>query len=205
MKLIQIFYKILCVSTMYMGQLIYTMIFKCFLTINRVRFGKGLRTFNAIPDLVISINACKVILGDYVMFNNYTDQSWNTKCKIYVREGASLTIGNHSGMNGTLIFCAERIDIGDYVNVGGGTRISDSNHHNLDWRKRRDPKTNSIAKTDSIVIEDDVFIGANCYIGKGITIGARSIIAAGSVVVNDIPPEEIWGGNPAKKIKSLSI
>lgn len=35
------------------------------------------------------------------------------------------------------------------------------------------------------------------------TIGERSIIAAGSVVVKDVPPDEVWGGNPAKFIKKI--
>ena len=54
-----------------------------------------------------------------------------------------------------------------------------------------------------VTIGNDVFIGANCYIGKGVSIGDRSIIAAGSVVVKSIPPDEIWGGNPAKFIKQI--
>lgn len=36
---------------------------------------------------------------------------------------------------------------------------------------------------------------------SGITIGKGSIIAAGSVVTKNIPRCEIWGGNPAKKLK----
>ena len=53
-----------------------------------------------------------------------------------------------------------------------------------------------------MVIEDDVFVGTSCLILKGVTIGARSVIAAGSVVTHNVPPDEIWGGNPAKFIKS---
>lgn len=37
---------------------------------------------------------------------------------------------------------------------------------------------------------------------SGITIGKGSIVAAGSVVTKDIPPCEIWGGIPAKKIRN---
>lgn len=50
-------------------------------------------------------------------------------------------------------------------------------------------------------IMDGVFIGANSIITKPLTIGENSIIAAGSVVTKNIPPNEIWGGNPAKFIK----
>lgn len=51
------------------------------------------------------------------------------------------------------------------------------------------------------VVESDVWIGHNATIVGGITIGTGSIIAAGSVVTKNIPPCEIWGGVPAKKIK----
>lgn len=51
------------------------------------------------------------------------------------------------------------------------------------------------------IIEDDVWIGTGAIIMSGITIGKGSIVAAGSVVTKNIPTCEIWGGNPAKKIK----
>lgn len=51
------------------------------------------------------------------------------------------------------------------------------------------------------IIEDDVWIGHNATIIGGVTIGKGSIIAAGSVVTKDVPPCEVWGGIPAKKIK----
>nr|WP_313477109.1 CatB-related O-acetyltransferase [Stutzerimonas kunmingensis] len=53
-------------------------------------------------------------------------------------------------------------------------------------------------------IGNGVWIGANVVILRGVTIGDRSIVAAGAVVTKDIPPYEIWGGVPAKKIRDLS-
>ncbi len=52
------------------------------------------------------------------------------------------------------------------------------------------------------IIEDDVWIGHNCTILAGITISEGSIIAAGSLVNKNVPPCEIWGGVPAKKIRN---
>lgn len=49
-----------------------------------------------------------------------------------------------------------------------------------------------------------MFIGTRCIINKGISIGKGAIIVAGSVVVKDVPAWDVWGGNPAKFIKSLS-
>ncbi|WP_118422317.1 hypothetical protein [Bacteroides intestinalis] len=58
---------------------------------------------------------------------------------------------------------------------------------------------------DPIIIEDDAFIGTRTIITKGVTIGTRSIIVVGSVVVCDVPPDEIWGGNPANFIKKCKM
>ncbi len=55
------------------------------------------------------------------------------------------------------------------------------------------------------VIEDDVWIGHNSTVLAGVTIGKGAIIAAGSLVSKDVPPCEIWGGVPAKKIKDRFI
>lgn len=51
------------------------------------------------------------------------------------------------------------------------------------------------------VIGNDVWIGANVIIPGGIHIGTGAIIAAGSVVVKDVPPYAIVGGNPARIIR----
>lgn len=74
--------------------------------------------------------------------------------------------------------------------------------HPIDYRLRR--KGLDGTKSASIVIGDDVFVGANNIILKGVNIGDRAIIGAGSVVTKNIPSDEIWAGNPIKKIKSIS-
>lgn len=50
-------------------------------------------------------------------------------------------------------------------------------------------------------IKKGAYIGANTVICKPVTIGEKAIIGASSVVTKDIPPFEIWAGNPAKFIK----
>ena len=49
-----------------------------------------------------------------------------------------------------------------------------------------------------ICIDDEVWIGAQAVILKGVHIGKGAVIAAGAVVVNDIPPDAIARGVPAK-------
>lgn len=202
-KYIRIVYKVFSVGSMLALSFFYTLFFKVFLLINGVEYGKNVKTNLAIPKLHINKNAKHVWLGNNVTFNNYTDVSWYCKSCIYVNEGASFIMGDNSGMNGVLVYCANNVEIGKFVNIGGGTRIIDTDFHNLNWQFRRDPAYNLKAKTAPIIIEDDVFIGTNCIILKGVTIGARTVIAAGSVVTKDIPSDCLAAGNPCKVIKSL--
>ena len=51
------------------------------------------------------------------------------------------------------------------------------------------------------IIGNDVWIGARCLIKGGVTIGDGAILGMGSILTHDIPPYEIWAGNPAKFIR----
>jgi UDP-2-acetamido-3-amino-2,3-dideoxy-glucuronate N-acetyltransferase len=50
------------------------------------------------------------------------------------------------------------------------------------------------------VFGDGCVVGANSTIVPGVRIGKSAVIAAGSVVFQNIPDEEFWMGNPAKKV-----
>jgi acetyltransferase-like isoleucine patch superfamily enzyme len=117
--------------------------------------------------------------------------------------GAVLEIGNNFGMTGGSIVAAERISIGDNVNVGANTTILDTDFHPLNPTERQMHPQD--AHTAPIVIEDHVFIGMNCMILKGVTIGQGSVIGAGSVVTKSIPPGVIAAGNPARVIRKLEL
>jgi len=47
-------------------------------------------------------------------------------------------------------------------------------------------------------LEDDVSVGANATILPGVTIGRGSFVAAGSIVTEDVPPETLAVGTPAR-------
>lgn len=51
------------------------------------------------------------------------------------------------------------------------------------------------------LVKKGASIGANATILAGITIGEHALIGAGSVVTKDVPPHEIWIGNPAKFLR----
>lgn len=44
-------------------------------------------------------------------------------------------------------------------------------------------------------------IGANVTLLPGIIIGEGALIGAGSVVTKDVPPNEVWVGNPARRLR----
>lgn len=53
----------------------------------------------------------------------------------------------------------------------------------------------------NVKVGENVFIGANSTIKEGIVIGNNVLIGAGSVVICDVPSNETWVGNPARRIK----
>lgn len=125
--------------------------------------------------------------------------------QIQVSKDACLSIGKMSGVSQTSICCKNSIKIGDYVNIGAGCMLLDSNCHSTYWKDHEDRYLDCLnAKSAPIVIGDYVFVGARSIIGKGVTIGNRSIISAGSVVVSDLPADCIAGGNPCKVIKFIN-
>lgn len=116
---------------------------------------------------------------------------------------ATVSIGNNVGISNALIYAWASVTIEDDVRIGGGCQIFDTDFHSISYTERilkGDKKT----KTAPVLIGKGAFIGTSCIISKGVTVGKRSIIAAGSVVSKNIPPDEIWGGNPCSYIKDAS-
>lgn len=97
---------------------------------------------------------------------------------------------------GSVVFdsvAPDKIFIGNNVVITAGVKILT---HYLDPSQK-----GRIFRIGEVHIEDDVFIGVNVIICNSVTIGKGSIVGAGSVVTKDIPPYQVWAGNPAKFIK----
>ncbi len=53
----------------------------------------------------------------------------------------------------------------------------------------------------NVTVGECSFIGANAVVKQGVEIGENTVVGAGSVVLQNIPNNEVWVGNPARKIK----
>lgn len=102
----------------------------------------------------------------------------------------------------------ERLIIGNFVSIASGVKFILGGGHRYDLLSTfpfkhffLDDKSIEAVSKGSIVIADDVWIGMNCLILSGVTIGQGAIVGAGSVVVKDVPPYSIVGGNPARVLK----
>ncbi len=57
------------------------------------------------------------------------------------------------------------------------------------------------ASATPVIVEDNVMIGANAVVIEGCRIGQGAVVAAGAIVVNDVAPNTVVAGCPAKVIK----
>lgn len=161
---------------------------------------------NGLPYFCVGVKACCRI-GYNLNLNNglrFNPIGFPQPCTIYVADDAELIIGDNVGISQASIICHRRIEIQDNVKIGGGTKIYDTDFHSLDFKHRRSYKLDMAnKKSASVIIEHDAFIGAGVMILKGVKIGACAVVGAGSVVTKDIPPFQIWAGNPARFIRNI--
>ena len=117
-----------------------------------------------------------------------------------------IVIGNNVSMNYDChIGCINRIVIGDNVLMGSRILITDHFHGeiNADMLKMP-PAQRKITSRGPVVIEDNVWIGEGVAIMPNVRIGRNSIIGANAVVADDLPPNCVAGGIPARVIRFLT-
>lgn len=111
-------------------------------------------------------------------------------------------------------FVGDQLIIGRFCALARGVKfIMNGANHKLDgfstypfqifgngWEKVA-PQPEEMPYKGNTVIGNDVWIGYETVIMLGVQVGNGAIIAAKSVVVSDVPPYTIFGGNPAKCIR----
>ncbi|WP_395051196.1 CatB-related O-acetyltransferase [Flavobacterium sp.] len=122
----------------------------------------------------------------------------------------NVTMGKHSdvGYDCTIV----NTEIGAFCSLGANIIIGGASH-TVDWvstspvfNENKDHLTKKFSYhkfnlENHTSIGNDVWIGNCVLIKSNLKIGDGVVIGMGSVVTKDIPPYEIWAGNPAKLIK----
>lgn len=110
---------------------------------------------------------------------------------------ANFTIGNHTSLHNVLFSSnLHKVHIGNHVIIGNEVKIVRGSH-NID-----SPLFENIARNEELVIEDYVWLCPNCVIMPSVKkIGYGAVVSANAVVVKDVEPMSVVGGNPAKEIK----
>jgi putative colanic acid biosynthesis acetyltransferase WcaF len=87
------------------------------------------------------------------------------------------------------------------ISIGAGTVVSQYAH--LCGGTHDYTNAEFTLQRTGLVVGKNVWIAADAFIGPGTTIGDNSVVAARAVVVNDVEPGTLVGGNPAKVIRKI--
>lgn len=107
--------------------------------------------------------------------------------------GTKLNIGRFCSIAAAVTF-----HLGGNHQLGWGTTFPFGNMHNHIFGD--DVKADSYSKGE-IVIGNDVWIAEGVTVMSGVTIGDGAVIAAKALIVKDVRPYEVVGGNPARHIR----
>lgn len=139
----------------------------------------------------------KILVGDYTYYDDPEDS-----------EGFERNVLYHYD------FSEDRLIIGKFCAIARGVKfIMNGANHKVSgistypfqifgngW-ERVMPGPGDLPDKGDTVIGNDVWIGYDALIMPGVRIGDGAIVASRSVVVSDLPPYSVAGGNPAKVLR----
>jgi len=140
----------------------------------------------------------EIIVGDYTYYDDPVDSEHFERNVMYLYP-----------------FMGDRLIIGKYCAIACGVKfMMNGANHKIEgfstypfslfgggW-ERVVPKIEELPLKGDTVIGNDVWIGYESIIMPGVQVGDGAIIAARSLVVDDVPPYAVVGGNPARLLKS---
>ena len=141
------------------------------------------------------VKAPNIIVGDYSYYDDPVDPEGFERNVLYNYGSDRLVIGK---------FCAIATNV-KFIMNGANHKLDGISTYPFPifgqgWEAAMDKLMELPSRGDTI-IGNDVWIGYEALIMPGVKIGDGAVIAARSVVVSDIPPYVVAGGNPARPIK----
>jgi acetyltransferase-like isoleucine patch superfamily enzyme len=181
-----------------------------------LRFRLFKKVFTQLNQVYLRLNGVSIGNNSHIETRDFT---WFHKVKIgnnctieknvsfryegFYSDGFAIEIGDKTFIGQNCAFnIAEKITFGYYCAIASGCQFIDHNHG---FESRNSYIGEQMPVNAPIIIGDDVWLGVNVVVLKGVEIGRGAIVAAGSVVTKSIPPYEIWGGMPAKKISERLV
>ena len=139
----------------------------------------------------------KITIGNHSVIESFVKCVGTEKGCIFIGSNSYIGVSN-------ILDNSANIKIGDFVQIAGpSTALWTHSGAKMCMNSIPLDKANEKYRPVApIIIEDNVYIGGNCTIYPGIRIGHHSIVAPNSAVTKDIPPYSMFGGVPAKFIKS---
>ena len=128
-----------------------------------------------------------------------------TKIKSFTLIEDGAVVGNKCKIESHVFIC-DGVKIEDYCFVGHGVIFANDNYPRAVNQKLQIEKEEDWgSRFTKTKICKFVTIGSGAKIVGGITIGERAMIGMGSVVTKDVPPNQVWAGNPARYLRDRRI
>jgi acetyltransferase-like isoleucine patch superfamily enzyme len=149
------------------------------------------------PDVVLGkdvkihafVNLYGCFIGDHTRIGAFVEIQKGA------RIGKNCKISSHT-------FICEGVTIRDNVFIG----------HNVTFINDKYPQATNLEgdlqgeedwSVVNTIVGEGASVGSSVTIMCGVIIGATALAGAGSVVTKDIPPGEVWAGNPAKFLRKV--
>lgn len=125
----------------------------------------------------------------------------NTKIGAFVEIQKNATVGRRCKISSHTFIC-EGVTIEDNVFIGHGvTFINDS--YPRATSETGELQTQSDWVVEKTLVKCGASVGSGSTILSKVVIGENAIVGAGSVVTQDVPPNTIVAGNPAKVLRTI--
>ena len=139
-----------------------------------------------------------IVIGDYTYYDDPDDSENFERNVLYHFDfiGDKLIIGK---------FCALARGV-KFIMNGANHKMSGVSTYPFQifgngWEKVM-PKPGDLPYKGDTIVGNDVWIGYEALVMPGVKIGNGAIVSSRSVVVSDVAPYSVVGGNPAKQIRS---
>jgi acetyltransferase-like isoleucine patch superfamily enzyme len=126
-----------------------------------------------------------------------------------------VVVGDYVLLNGAMIICDAAVEIGDYALISWNVVFMDNYRVSRSQPQRRRQleratvgtprRLESRTEANPIRVESNVWIGFNTCLLPGVTVGEGAIVGARSLVMEDVAPYTVVGGNPARFIRRLDV